>query len=166
MNNKQGFTLIELLVVIAIIAVLVAFAVANFVGARSRAFDIKKKSELQQVKNALRLYYNDFQSYPGPDSSKGTNTFDGCGDVTTPAGCTKEFKFGSTIYMKQLPNYLPDNWYYQQESGGDDFCLWTPLNDLSDSDISGSQARCESACGGLIISGSINKSTDYVSCAD
>jgi len=160
MNKKQGFTLIELLVVIAIIAVLVAFAVANFVGARNRAFDIKKKSELQQVKNALRLYYNDFQSYPGP-ASPSTNSFDGCGTATVPATCTNEFVNGTTVYMKQLPNYSPINWHYEQESSGDDFCLWTALNNKSDTDIADSQTRCV-ICNAV----GYTPATDYVLCAD
>ena len=53
---SQGFSLLELLVVIAIIAVILAVAVANFVGARQRARDVRKKAELTQLKSALRLY--------------------------------------------------------------------------------------------------------------
>ncbi len=62
--KKQGFTLIELLVSISIIATLIAFLVPNFLGARDRAKDAQTKQNLGQIKNALRLYYNDHQSYP------------------------------------------------------------------------------------------------------
>ena len=63
-NNKNGFTLVELLVVISIIAVLSAVLMANFMGARERARDAQKIQDLSEVKNALRMYYNDHQSYP------------------------------------------------------------------------------------------------------
>ena len=62
--KKAGFTLIELLVVISIIGILAALLLANMVGIRERARDSATKSTLQQVQNALRLYYNDNQSYP------------------------------------------------------------------------------------------------------
>jgi prepilin-type N-terminal cleavage/methylation domain-containing protein len=59
-----GFSLIELLVVISIIGVLSAVLVANFMGMRERARDAQKIQDLYAVKNALRMYYNDTQSYP------------------------------------------------------------------------------------------------------
>jgi prepilin-type N-terminal cleavage/methylation domain-containing protein len=64
-SKKSGFSLIELLVVISIMAVLTAVLVANFVGARDRAKDSKKIQDMTSFKNALRMYYNDNQSYPG-----------------------------------------------------------------------------------------------------
>jgi prepilin-type N-terminal cleavage/methylation domain-containing protein len=159
--RRQGFTLIELLVVIAIIAVLVAFAVANFVGTRSRARDIKKKSELQQIKSALRLYYNDYQSYPGPSSTV-TNTFDGCGLATPPvSACVDSFSAGANIYMKLLPSVTEYVWSYQQVPASDDFCLWTSLENRSDAEIAKSQTRC-SVCSGV----GYTAATDYVLCAD
>ena len=67
-RQRDGFTLIELLIVIAIIATILAAAVPNFLSARERAKDAKKKAEFNQVKNALRLYYNDYQKYPAGKS--------------------------------------------------------------------------------------------------
>jgi prepilin-type N-terminal cleavage/methylation domain-containing protein len=64
MIMKKGFTLIELLIVIAIIGTLTAILLPNFMGARERAMDARKIEELATVKNALRSYYNDTQSYP------------------------------------------------------------------------------------------------------
>jgi len=62
--RQAGFSLIELLVVISIMGVLTAVLVMNFVGARERAQDSQKIQNLNSLKNALRLYYNDNQSYP------------------------------------------------------------------------------------------------------
>jgi prepilin-type N-terminal cleavage/methylation domain-containing protein len=170
---NKGFTLIELLVVIAIIAILVAFVVSNFLGARQRAKDVKKKSELQQIKSALRLYYNDYNIYPLPSSTQ-TNRLDACGVAVSPAGpsttcsssvCSGRFAAGGvegcdTVYMKQLPPSTDYVWSYKQQSSGEDFCLWTSLDNVSDGEIAKSQARCSSVCSSLV------SSSDYVVCAD
>ncbi len=166
MNKKQGFTLLELLVVIAIIAVIVAFAVTNFVGARQRARDIRKKAELQQLQSALRLYYNDYNTYPGPASTI-SNDLNGCGNATPPTAscvqnCAGQFAVGGTgctnVYMKLLPEPTDYRWSYEQVAGGDNFCLWTALDNTSDSEIAKSQAKCNQVCS--------VPSSDYVICAD
>ena len=63
-NRKLGFTLIELLVAISIIATLTMILLPNFMGARERGKDSQRISDLNAVKNALRMYYNETQSYP------------------------------------------------------------------------------------------------------
>lgn len=162
MNNK-GFTLIELLVVIFIIAVLTGLAMTNFLGARERARDSKKKAEINQAKTALRLYYNDFGKYPERFSSTHVangvtyyNGIKGCGangDENCPkSGCAVEFAAGGsacgdTIYMKKLPYYTTGTVFYYQLSGGEDFRLYADLENASDPDIATSQQRCPSSGG-------------------
>ncbi len=64
-QTKKGFTLIELLVVIAIIGILSAIGLVSLNGARERARDAKRKSDLSQISTALALYYDDNNSaYP------------------------------------------------------------------------------------------------------
>lgn len=165
----SGFTLIELLVVIAIIATIIAFAVPNFLGARQRAADAKRKSEANQLKAALRLYYNDYQRYPA-DNSPGPlyNVIKGCGASGTgacPCSSTLDFAAGGSgcdaVYMKKFPSeWGVSMFYYQQGGNTDDFCLKVPLDNASDQDIAKSQARCATPCAGKV-SGS-----DYVLCAD
>jgi|SRR3989304_5156362 len=62
---KKAFTLIELLVVLAIIGILAAMIIASLSGARARARDAQRKSDLRQIKTALEQYYQDNnQTYP------------------------------------------------------------------------------------------------------
>ena len=63
-KKSSGFTLVELLVVISIIAVLSAVLMVNFVGMRERSRDSQKIQDLNAIKSALRMYYNDNQFYP------------------------------------------------------------------------------------------------------
>lgn len=131
--RKNGFTLIELLVVISIISVLSGLILVNVVGVRQRAADARRKSDLRQLKSALRLYYNDFQNYP-----VGAGTLDGCGAAGDTA-CTTQFSAGSgpTMYMSELPAE-----YEYYSDGLDGFLLVVTLDNLSDTEIATSQTRC------------------------
>jgi len=112
--NKKGFTLIELIVVIAIIGTLTGLIVNNLNDARARARDAKRKSELVSLKTALRLYYNDNQSYP------------------------LDLSVDLTEYIK----VMPENTTYSQDDSGDGFTLKVTLENLSDPDLTASQTRC------------------------
>jgi len=163
---KKAFTLIELLVVISIIGILAAFITSNLNDARSRARDTKRKAELQSLKEALRLYYNDYQHFP--TSGSGGLLIQGCGpngNENCPySGCGADFTAGGTdgcqtTYMK---HFTPDGSYYFFRyyacSDGEDYRLKTTLENASDPDIQTSQQKCPEACG------TTYSNTDYVLC--
>lgn len=170
-NMKKGFSLIELLVVIAIIAIILGLAMPNYLGARQRGRDAKRKEELGQMKNALRLYYNDYARYPS--DATGT-TVNGCGTDGKQAcpgsgACAAvAFAAGSgtgcdTVYMKQFPTEFTQTgstMRYYQLSSGDDFLLKVPLENASDPDAGTSRLRCPGSGGTTCAVG------DYCVCAD
>lgn len=164
----KGFTLIELLVVIVIIGIIATLVATNLVGGRTRASDSQKKSNLNQLKTALHIYYIDYHKYPTTGNGLvlnacGTNGTDPC-----PVCPTADFAAGGVdgclrIYADKIDinrtnKRFPDIRYYPCESG-DDFRLKIALANTSDSDIAESQARCP-ACG------TTYTSADYVLCGD
>ena len=172
---KKGFSLIELLVVIAIMAVLTAIALPNFLSARERARDAKRKQEMNEMKNALRLYYNDYQMYPIAASGGigKLNYISGCGlEGNAMCPCTSVeqnagFAAGAaceTVYMKRFPSEFGSRIYYSQFDAGNDFCLKASLENAGDPDILTSRCRCATACG--IADCNTATSTDYYVCAD
>lgn len=155
-NSKKGFTLIELLVVIAIIGLLAGLVLVNVAGIRERARDSQRKSDLNQIKNSLTMYHNDYSDYPLTGAGGTLRVCNPASDI----GWGSAFVCGTMTYMKLLPaDPSPVNSYhYAQMANGQDFCLWATLENVSDSEISRSQARC-SLC--LSVG-----TADYVVCAD
>jgi len=59
LNKKtRGFTLIELLVVIAIIGILAGIVLVSLSGARSKARDAVRQSDIRQISLAMEMYYD------------------------------------------------------------------------------------------------------------
>ena len=151
-GKTKGFTLIELIVVISIIGVLSTLIINNLNDARARARDTKRKQELSGLKTALRLYYNDYQTYPAAPG--GSDDILGCGASGTDAcgGTGADFSTTGTVYMKQLPEFS----YYSQDDSGDGFTVKVTLENPSDPDLAATQARCEG----------VHETTDFVLCED
>ncbi len=156
-RSQIGFTLIELLVVIAIVGVLAALLLSNFVGVRERGADAALKNNANQLKTALRLYYNDFQNYP--DASGGV--LRGCTDGTAACSPGGEFSAGMTTYMKVLPTGFE---YYSD--GSEEFVIKVALANASDADIAASQQKCDLGSRSGYYDNSQTTENDYVVCED
>lgn len=158
---KKGFTLIELLIVITIVGILTALVTTNLQGARSRARDTRRKSDLRAIEQSLRLYYNDNKGFPSSDQSY---RIVGCN--LSPCSWGSSFTSGTNTYISSLPTdpssgTTPVNYRYY--SGDDNqFLLIANLENLSDSDIADSQARCSDIYGDYL---DAEPTTDYLVCA-
>jgi general secretion pathway protein G len=119
-RDFNGFTLIELLLVIAIIGVLSSFLIANFIGAKARARDAQRKSDLKQIQAALELYRADQDTYPT--------------DAEMSA-CNVQFAMNGTIYMKIVPcdPNTKNPYTYTQLNGGTSYSLVACLENENDS---------------------------------
>ncbi len=145
---NRGFTLIELLVVISIIGILAGLLISNVAGVRERARDVQRKSDLDQLKKALRMYYNDNNMYP------------------TTANFPTVLSSGTMVYMKVVPSdpttSTPYGYYRNNcTAGTEDFRLVATLENKSDSGIPKSQAKCLPDCGAAY-----GTEPYYVVCAD
>jgi prepilin-type N-terminal cleavage/methylation domain-containing protein len=157
-TSNSGFTLIELLVVIFIIGVLATLTIVNLQNARQRARDTRKKNALNNFKTALRLYYNDYQNYPGQEFGP---YFPACGedgDERCPVCADAEFAAGgadgcATIYMQELPTGLGNGGIKYYSDSSDKYCAKLDgdqrLENLSDADLEASFNTCNTICNDL-----------------
>ena len=85
------------------------------------------KSDLKQVKTALRIYYNDYQGYPNNNAD---GLIVGCG-LTFDWG--QEFSCNGTVYAKELPeDPAGQPYFYEQQLGDEGFNLYACLENLGD----------------------------------
>lgn len=68
-RSRRGFTLIELLVVIAIIGILIAVGSLSYAKAVQLSRDSRRKTDLEQIRQALETYRSENASYPANMSS-------------------------------------------------------------------------------------------------
>lgn len=156
--------MIELLIVIVIMGILMTLVTINLYGARQRASDSQKKSNLKELKTALHLYYGNFHRYPNAALNNGFN-FYACG-VSGNDKCVGTFTAGTIEYMARLPltKSGQNDFRYYPCNSGDDFRLKISLQLTSDLEIRESQSRCPaSSCVGKALSFG---ASDYVLCGN
>ncbi|QQG43928.1 MAG: type II secretion system protein [Candidatus Roizmanbacteria bacterium] len=140
--HKRAFTLIELLVVIAIIAGLSALLLPNFMGARERARDSQRKSDLRVIQKALEMYQQDQtpQAYPTTSLPSVGNCWYSGGSGAPPCPTS------TAIYLNKTPGdpqtLTPFPYYYNRPSSSS-FTLCACLENTADTD----GLTCSSYCG-------------------
>lgn len=143
MNTSRAFTLIELLVVIAIISGLSALLLPNFMGARERARDSQRKSDLKQIQKALELYRQDQISslYPASVACSSSTCFPNSGSAWTS---------GSTTYMNKVPkdpNRTNNSgfYFYTVDNTTLTYTLCACLENVADPDADSGGTNCQAS---------------------
>ncbi len=125
-TQLNGFTLIEVLVVISIIGILAAFILPNLTGVRGRASDTQAKNNLNQLKSALRLYYNDAQTYP---------------DVAGETACSNAAISGAVApYLDS--DVIPTTCMYLDQESANGFYAYITLSSGAGTEDTESANRC------------------------
>jgi prepilin-type N-terminal cleavage/methylation domain-containing protein len=143
---NRGFTLIELLVVIAIIGILASVVLASLNGARIRARDAARKSDLAQVSTALELYFQDHGTYNVSGSGSGGGgrgwlTYENGGSY--PVAVTHELANEGYLggYIIDPSGATSGNinghsgYLFYTNAAGDVFTIWANLENPSAADI-------------------------------
>lgn len=127
-RSETGFTLIELLIVIAIIGLLATVAVAAVSGARAKARDEKRVTDLKQIQKALELSYEPGSGYPSvaaPITLGTATTAVLCAKngasafvaADTPAACETGKVFMGLVPSNPSPNGAPYEYRSLNDAG-------------------------------------------------
>lgn len=128
-KSEKGFTLIELLVVIAIIGILSSVVLASLNNARRKSRDARRLADLQQIKLASELYFDQNRAYP--TTAQGLS-------VLTPT------------FIASVPADPLNSTYVYTATGTTPttYCLGATLEDPASIGTSSSNAACDAADSG------------------
>lgn len=88
-HQKKGYTLVEILVVLTIIAVMMAAAIVSYGSITRKSRDSKRRSDMEQVRQALEMYRADNGGYPecwAGEGGSSTKLSECLGPVLTAGG--------------------------------------------------------------------------------
>ena len=97
-RDARGFTLIELMVVVVILGILAGLIIPKIMGRPEEAKRLKARMQIEQLEQALKLYYLDNGEYP--TTEQGLNAL-----VEKPATepVPKRWKDGGYLEKKKIP---------------------------------------------------------------
>jgi len=121
--RKRGFTLIELIIVIVILGVISALVIGNFITSLKKGRDTRRKSDLDQIQQALELYYEDNKHYPILASEFASDRL-----------CYPNNDCTTKVYMEKVPKdpLTRESYGYETDSSGSYYKLYANLENNLD----------------------------------
>ncbi len=136
-KDQLGFTLIELLVVATILVVLMTIGLVSYRQVSRNSRNAKRKADLESVRQALVLYYNQLETYPTGGSlitptatafssmlsELSAEGYLSVSDIADPKNETPyQYLYGADVSGNEftLCGYL------EAESGSEEYCLTNP----------------------------------------
>lgn len=126
----RGTFLIEAVVAMALLGAFAGGLVAYLTPQYNKAADAKVKNDLNEIRNGLDMYYNDFSCYP----------------LALP-GCNDEFSVNGNVYVKNMP--CNEKVPYRYETENLSCNRWFKLlgNLKNPKDPSVKAVGCQNGCG-------------------
>ncbi len=163
-SQHKGFTLIELLVVIAIIGVLSSVVLVSLNGARVRARDARRVSDLKQIVTALNLYIDATAAYPIASGASANASFEAMAQTLITVGfisaIPKDPRNGAFLSGTAGPKY---EYLYATDTLGKGFHLGANLENVAEgAGVLASDSDCDSsvttanACGSTAYTNGFN----------
>ncbi|MDP3954087.1 MAG: prepilin-type N-terminal cleavage/methylation domain-containing protein [bacterium] len=166
-NPSEGFTLVELLVVIAIIGILATLLLLQLTVARGKARDVKRISDINQMRTSVELYFDDNAQYPDTNNFGTLPSFSPTyinqipQDPLAVSGCTAGVYNGTDVGSQSCYGYT----WHPTTSAPTRFQLWAELEQWtaalgSDADINSlSGGTWPGVGGGANINGTLDASS-------
>jgi len=122
--RKRGFTLIEIIIVIVIIGLLTALVVGNLITSLKKSRDTRRKSDLDNIRSALEIYYEDNRRYPVlSEFTAGNNRL-----------CIPVNDCSIKVYMEKVPKdpLTKQSYGYETDEFGSYYKLYANLENKND----------------------------------
>lgn len=148
---NKSFTLIELLVVIAIVGLITNISYSNYLIARQKSRDTKRKTDLYELRKALEMYRQNqpFPAFPTPYGNPPR--------LSVSNSIWVDDKNSAIIYMNKVPvdpvGQTPIPYFYQSPRIGSDrntFILCACLENNTDPDAQ--ECGSDPVCDGIVCS--------------
>jgi general secretion pathway protein G len=129
--KKKAFTLIELLVVIAVIGILAAMMLVGLQGARAKARDTQRKTDVRTIKGVIETTYGDQVTDADGAVIKNKENY----YASALAAVDEALSWMIPTYVKDLPSDPQGTNAYQYQADADNYAVYAQLENTRDGDI-------------------------------